>query len=162
YADKYVNPFVFNLDYMFLLFFMVVIGGTGRHLGAVLGSVVLFILPEFLGDAVGKRAFFFFGLFVVLLILFLRVWLSGLIHWVRARIEKSKGEGRGPVGADAQDEGAFALAGTAHEKSTQPILAVRGLTKRFGGLLAVDGVDFDVYAGEILGVIGPNGAGKTT
>jgi ABC-type branched-subunit amino acid transport system ATPase component len=43
-----------------------------------------------------------------------------------------------------------------------PLLEVRGLTKRFGGLTAVHGLDFDVRPGEILGVIGPNGAGKTT
>ena len=43
-----------------------------------------------------------------------------------------------------------------------PLLEVRGLTKRFGGLTAVDGLDFDMRAGEILGLIGPNGAGKTT
>jgi branched-chain amino acid transport system ATP-binding protein len=42
------------------------------------------------------------------------------------------------------------------------ILEVRGLTKRFGGLTAVTGLDFDVLEGEILGVIGPNGAGKST
>lgn len=42
------------------------------------------------------------------------------------------------------------------------ILEVRGLTKTFGGLRAVDGVDLDVREGEIFGVIGPNGAGKTT
>jgi ABC-type branched-subunit amino acid transport system ATPase component len=42
------------------------------------------------------------------------------------------------------------------------LLAVRGLTKRFGGLTAVDGLDFDLAPGEILGLIGPNGAGKTT
>ena len=35
YADRYVNPFVFDLDYMFLLFFMVVIGGCGRYAGAI-------------------------------------------------------------------------------------------------------------------------------
>jgi ABC-type branched-subunit amino acid transport system ATPase component len=43
-----------------------------------------------------------------------------------------------------------------------PILEVRQLTKRFGGLTAVSGLDFDVREGEILGVIGPNGAGKST
>jgi ABC-type branched-subunit amino acid transport system ATPase component len=42
------------------------------------------------------------------------------------------------------------------------ILEVRGITKRFGGLLAVSGLDFDVNQGEILGLIGPNGAGKST
>jgi len=42
------------------------------------------------------------------------------------------------------------------------MLSVRGLTKRFGGLTAIDGVDLDVARGEIVGVIGPNGAGKTT
>jgi ABC-type branched-subunit amino acid transport system ATPase component len=42
------------------------------------------------------------------------------------------------------------------------ILEVRNLTKRFGGLTAVAGLDFDLREGEILGLIGPNGAGKTT
>lgn len=42
------------------------------------------------------------------------------------------------------------------------ILEVRELSKRFGGLMAVSQLDFDVQAGEILGLVGPNGAGKTT
>ncbi len=44
----------------------------------------------------------------------------------------------------------------------QPLLEVKGLTKRFGGLTAVDSVSFEVQKGEIFGIIGPNGAGKTT
>jgi branched-chain amino acid transport system ATP-binding protein len=44
----------------------------------------------------------------------------------------------------------------------EPLLSVRGLTKRFGGLTALYDVSFDVSPREIFGVIGPNGAGKTT
>jgi ABC-type branched-subunit amino acid transport system ATPase component len=43
-----------------------------------------------------------------------------------------------------------------------PVLSVAGLTKRFGGITAVDDVSFDLQPGQILGLIGPNGAGKTT
>ena len=43
-----------------------------------------------------------------------------------------------------------------------PLLTTRGLTRSFGGLRAVDGVDFAVLPGEIRAIIGPNGAGKTT
>ena len=42
------------------------------------------------------------------------------------------------------------------------ILEVKGLSKRFGGLTAVAGLEFSIYPGEILGLIGPNGAGKST
>jgi lipooligosaccharide transport system ATP-binding protein len=44
----------------------------------------------------------------------------------------------------------------------QPLISARGLVKRFGDLVAVDGIDFDLERGEAFGFLGPNGAGKTS
>lgn len=64
----------------------------------------------------------------------------------------------------AVEGGAFHLHAAAKPttKTGEPLLQVRGLGKAFGGLQAVQELDFEVYPGEIVAMIGPNGAGKTT
>jgi fructose transport system ATP-binding protein len=51
---------------------------------------------------------------------------------------------------------------SAAKMDVRPILTARGLMKRYGTVVAMDGADFDLYPGEVLGVIGDNGAGKST
>jgi len=63
-----------------------------------------------------------------------------------------------PVAAAAAGPDAAAGPGAA----VDPVIRVAGLTKRYGGLVAVDAVSFSVRRGEVFGILGPNGAGKTT
>jgi branched-chain amino acid transport system permease protein len=90
FVDNYVNPQVFGLDPMFLLFFMVIIGGAGRNDGAVIGAAVLFLLPELLGDVIGKRHMLYYGLFVAAAIIFWPKGLAGLLDGAIARL-RSRG-----------------------------------------------------------------------
>lgn len=55
-----------------------------------------------------------------------------------------------------------ALAEREEKMSNEPLVKMRGITKRFGGVTALQDVDLDAYAGEVLAIVGDNGAGKST
>src|SRR5690349_19210011 len=57
---------------------------------------------------------------------------------------------------------ARSLRSSSHPGGAMTLLEVRGLTRRFGGVAALDGCDFAVEEGTVTGLIGPNGSGKTT
>lgn len=54
------------------------------------------------------------------------------------------------------------VAEQSHEKDATPVVSMRGISKRFGGVIALDNVNLDAYAGEVLAIVGDNGAGKST
>ena len=82
FVDNTVNPPIFGLDNAFLLLFMVIVGGAGSHVGAIIGAALLFLLPFFLSPLVGHHHVLVFGILVVAAILFQP---RGLVGAFRAR-----------------------------------------------------------------------------
>ena len=83
FVDNTVNPPIFGIDNAFLLLFMVIVGGSGRHAGAILGAVLLYLLPFWLSPLVGHHHVLVFGILLVAAILFQPRGLMGLFDRVR-------------------------------------------------------------------------------
>ena len=78
FVDNTVNPPIFGIDNAFLLLFMVIVGGAGRHAGAVIGATLLFLLPFWLSPLVGHHHQLVFGALVIAAILAQPKGLIGL------------------------------------------------------------------------------------
>jgi branched-chain amino acid transport system permease protein len=86
FVDNTVNPFIFGLDNAFLLLFMVIVGGAGRHSGAILGAALLYLLPFVLSPLIGHHHALVFGILVVGAILLRPRGLIGLYDELRRRV----------------------------------------------------------------------------
>jgi ABC-type branched-subunit amino acid transport system ATPase component/ABC-type branched-subunit amino acid transport system permease subunit len=137
---------------------MTLFGGTGTLLGPFVGAGVFIWMRDFLSQRLEYWEVFVGGAFV-LIVLFLPEGIVGsLTRWQA---------GRRPVLASAPSDAAPAPERLVRRRGPRddgegPLLESRALTRSFGGLTAVNGVDFRVRRGELRAVIGPNGAGKTT
>lgn len=69
FVDNTVNPPIFGLDNAFLILFMIIVGGAGRHAGAVIGATLLYLAPFALSPLIGHHHVFVFGVLVVAAIL---------------------------------------------------------------------------------------------
>jgi len=86
FVDNTVNPHIFGLENAFLLLFMVIVGGSGRMAGAILGAVLLYVMPFVLSPLIGHHHALVFGIFMVLAVLFQPRGLIGLWdRWQRRR-----------------------------------------------------------------------------
>ena len=174
----FMPPDAFTFETSGQLVMQTAIGGAGTLFGPLIGATVWFYLSDFFQmtlhlGATWKLAL---GLVFVLLVVFLRRGIvGGLIDL--ARLTRG-GNGHEPAEADptataaavasasavspAPSASAASVRAPAPEPLGEPILQAEQLSKRYGGLVANDSINFTVRRGELRGIIGPNGAGKTT
>lgn len=86
FVDNTVNPPIFGLENAFLLLFMVIVGGAGRHAGAVVGAVFLFLLPFVLSPLIGHHHVLVFGVLIVAAIILQPRGLIGIYDELRRRV----------------------------------------------------------------------------
>jgi branched-chain amino acid transport system permease protein len=152
HALRIVSTETLEFHVMVACLAMAVIGGRARVAGAILGAVLLVHLPEWLRDF-EQYYLIAYGVLLLAMIVLAPDGLIGLVERAWRRLS--------PPSPRSTPE-PIPILGRAPERREVPALAVVDVSKRFGGVEAVDGLSFIVRVGEIVGLIGPNGSGKTT
>ena len=168
----FMPPDAFMFETSGQLVMQTAIGGAGTLFGPLVGATVWLYLSDFFQNTLhlGATWKLVLGIVFVLLVCFLRRGIvGGLIDLYRlARYGKHKEEEPTEITYDSDDDteigssAAPAAVGSAVARGDDVILQATGISKRYGGLVANDNIDFTVKRGELRGVIGPNGAGKST
>jgi branched-chain amino acid transport system permease protein len=89
FVDNTINPPIFGVENAFLLVFMIIIGGTGSQAGAVIGAILLYLLPFVVGPLIGSHHVLVFGVLVVAVILLEPRGLIGIYEALRARARRA-------------------------------------------------------------------------
>jgi ABC-type branched-subunit amino acid transport system ATPase component/ABC-type branched-subunit amino acid transport system permease subunit len=151
--QSYITPDAFTFDLTILFFIAILVGGRGSIIGPLLGTIILTVLPEFAAPLVAWSTF----LYAVLLLVIVLAIPGGIADVLDLANRKPLENDRAIEPLPVLLSGLLdADAGTG-----DPIV-LSSVALAFGGVHAIDGLDLQIWSGQIHGLIGPNGSGKTT
>ncbi|GKQ49688.1 ATP-binding cassette domain-containing protein [Bradyrhizobium sp. Ce-3] len=158
HMSRFISPGPFDAGMGIEYLMMTMVGGAGSLLGGVVGAAIVTLLKNSVQDylpliAKGASGQLEIVAFSALFILFLQWARQGIVPSIARHLPKIRRERPQP---------APPLPRRPQPTPGELLLKVDGAERRFGGLVAVNNVSFEVRSGEILAVIGPNGAGKST
>ena len=157
----YISSDAFGLDRSIALLIAVVIGGLGRAYGPILGATILIMLNQVTADLY-EISYFIFGGILLLVMLFFPAGAVGAIERLFGGKQfRAADPAAAPVAKAAASGELLPMLGARH-RGAGPILELRGITKSYAGVVALNDVSLDVLPGTIHAIIGPNGAGKST
>jgi branched-chain amino acid transport system permease protein len=157
---EYIIPDAFPGFESVILLTMAIIGGLGSIAGPIIGAVTFSIAGELTRSA-GDIRQIIFALLLLLNLVFVPSGLFSIVDWVQQRMRRRSSVARNETVASTQPQ-TGSTTPVARPATGDTILTLKGLTVRFGGVTAIDGVNMKVARQAIHAVIGPNGAGKTT
>ena len=153
--NAFIAPAIFTFDLSILMLLFVILGGLGTVWGPAVGTVVLLLLPEVISGFEGFRLIVY-GAVMMGCLYFMPQGIAGFFE---GRRRNAATEASAAVADTAGLAAAITVRQSAHG---DPLVHIRGMTKVFGGLVALDNLDMTIPTGAIHSLIGPNGAGKTT
>jgi ABC-type branched-subunit amino acid transport system ATPase component/ABC-type branched-subunit amino acid transport system permease subunit len=151
-ATCVIGPNFFGFDLSVLLFAAVIIGGAGSRIGPLAGCAVLVIVSWYFQNhdtLNGNVQTMIYGALLIITVVALPQGLATVGRLFR-------------LPAEVVPPAPYHAPALPSRRRQAADLVLRDLAVRFGGVVALDGVDFDVLPGEIHALIGPNGSGKTT
>jgi branched-chain amino acid transport system permease protein len=144
------------------------LGGRGTLVGPILGTIGINYVSAVLGGNLPFVWLLFVGFAFVLVVVYLPqgvvpALVSGMSRLVRLLAE-TRSRVLAPSAAHVASLRALPRANGAATTDSEdgPVLELRGVSKRFGSLQVLEGVNLEARRGEVVGIVGPNGAGKTT
>jgi branched-chain amino acid transport system permease protein len=150
----YVSPDQFSFAESIVFLTMSLLGGVASPIGSAIGTGLLILIPEWLRflKSIPGLYLAIYGLSVILIIRFMP---DGIWGFIGTALDRWRSRTKAPPAAAPLQLKPATVGG-------DTVLEVVGLSKYFGGLKAVDGVDIAVKRGGVHALIGPNGSGKTT